>query len=72
MKKRLEVRIHPDGTIEAKTSGVKGRECTDYLSLIEELLEARTIESSFTNEYYQTELVNESVTQRSIETRVGS
>jgi len=45
MKKQFEVLINLDGTIEVKTSSVKGMTCADYLQLIEELLEARTIES---------------------------
>ena len=55
MKKQLQLRILSDGTIVAETVGIKGSQCTDYLELIEKLLQAKTVISSFTEEYYQTE-----------------
>jgi len=58
MKKQLQIRIQPDGTIVAETIGVKGSKCTDYIKVIEELLSAKTIDSSFTEEYYQSEVTD--------------
>ena len=55
MKKQLQVRIYPDGKIDAKTLGIKGEKCTGYIKTFEDLLKARTVESSYTEEYYQTE-----------------
>ena len=57
MKKQLQIRIHPDGKIDATTLGIKGEKCTDYLSVFEQLLKARTIESTYTDEYYQTDVL---------------
>ena len=55
MKKQLQVRIYPDGKIDAKTLGLKGESCTGYIKILETLLQARTVESSYTEEYDQTE-----------------
>lgn len=54
MKKQLQVRIYPDGKIDARTLGVKGEKCTDYIKTFEQLLNAQVIESAYTDEYYQT------------------
>lgn len=51
--KRVNVRIFPDGRIEAETHGIKGKECTEYIRVLEELLEAETVDSSYTAEYYE-------------------
>jgi len=53
--KQLQIRIYPDGKVEARTSGIKGDECQGYVEIIEQLLNARTVESSYTEEFYQSE-----------------
>ncbi|WHZ02744.1 DUF2997 domain-containing protein [Neobacillus sp. YX16] len=58
MSKQLRIQIFQDGQIQAEVLGVKGKKCTDYISLLEELLEAEIIESEYTSEYYQTEEVH--------------
>lgn len=55
MKKQMVVRIFPDGKTEAKTIGIKGKQCTAYIKKLEELLNAQTVESEFTKEYYQSQ-----------------
>lgn len=57
MSKRIQLRVYPDGRIEAEVQGVPGKKCTDYIAVLEELLEAETIESAFTPEYFQAEEV---------------
>jgi hypothetical protein len=57
MAKQLRIQIFQDGQIQAEVLGVKGKKCTDYISLLEELLEAEIIESEYTSEYYETEEV---------------
>lgn len=44
MKKQIQVRIYPNGKIEAKTIGVKGKHCVQYSSLLEQVLNARAVE----------------------------
>lgn len=58
MDKKINIRIFPDGTVQAEVEGVKGKKCTDYIKIIEELLESETIDSDYTSEYYETELLN--------------
>lgn len=57
MSRRIQLRVYPDGRIEAVVQGVKGKKCTDYIQVLEELLEAETIESAYTPEYYEQEEV---------------
>ncbi len=51
MGRRIAVTINPDGTIRAETLGITGKTCLDYVPLLEELLEAETVESAFTADY---------------------
>jgi hypothetical protein len=66
MKKQLQIRIYPDGKIDAKTLGIKGEKCTEYINTLEGLLKARVVESSYTEEYYQSETLemNETINQK--------
>lgn len=59
MRRQLQIKIYPDGKIEAKTLGIAGRECTGYISVLEALLHARTVESAYTQEYEQTQVQEE-------------
>lgn len=56
MTKQITIRIYPDGKVETKTIGIKGKTCLKYLQPIEQMLEAETVDSEFTNEYYETEV----------------
>jgi hypothetical protein len=67
MAKKLIIKIRPDGRIEANTSGIKGKECLSYIKVLEELLQADTYRSEFTEEYYeQTQKLTESTEQKNI------
>jgi hypothetical protein len=55
VKKQIQVRIYPDGKIVAKTVGVKGKQCTQYIPFLEQVLYARTVENMFIDEYYEEE-----------------
>jgi len=57
MSKKLRIQIFQDGQIQAEVLGVKGKKCTDYISLLEELLDAETIDSEYTSEFYEPEVV---------------
>ncbi len=50
----LHVRIEPDGTVSAETHNVTGSKCLDYIGLLEDLLVANTVQSSYTADYYLT------------------
>jgi hypothetical protein len=71
MAKKIQVRIYPDGRIEAVTKGIKGKKCTNYIGLIEKLVNAETVDSDYTEEYYETEevIVEETVEAKITENR---
>ncbi|MCM3443102.1 DUF2997 domain-containing protein [Metabacillus halosaccharovorans] len=54
--KKIKIRLNEDGNIFAETIGMKGKECLQYIELLEELLDAESIDSEFTSEYYETEI----------------
>lgn len=55
MSKQIQIRILPDGIIEAKTLNIKGKQCLKVIAPLERLLEAETVNSDFIEEYYETE-----------------
>lgn len=53
MKQQLRIRIYPDGEIKAETEGIKGAKCLSYVRVLERMLDAVTVDSSYTEEYRQ-------------------
>lgn len=53
----MQIRIYPNGKVQGEINGIKGKRCTDYISVIEELTSSRTWKSNFTEEFYETEEV---------------
>jgi len=53
-QQRLVLRIAPDGAVHAETQGIKGEACLDYIEILEDLLDAETINSDLTAEYTET------------------
>ncbi len=51
--KSVTLRIRRDGTVEAETHGMKGRECLPYIAELERLLEAETVDSDYKAEFYE-------------------
>jgi hypothetical protein len=60
-QKRLQINVGPDGNIKAETLGIHGSKCLDYVSVLEDLLDAQSVESKFTADYTknESEVVNE-------------
>lgn len=56
MKKQITIRIFSDGHIQSETHGMKGKTCLKHLKALENLLEARVVDSDFTSEYYEQEV----------------
>ena len=54
-QKQIQIRIFNDGTIKSHTKNIKGKTCLKYMKIIEEMCEARAIDSEFTTEYYENE-----------------
>jgi hypothetical protein len=65
MSRRIAVTINRDGSIKAETLGITGKTCLDYVPLLEELLEAETVQSEFTAGY---QAVDQHVTRAATET----
>lgn len=53
----MQIRIYPDGKVQGEINGIKGKRCTDYIGIIEELTDSRTWKSNFTKEFYEIEEV---------------
>jgi hypothetical protein len=53
--KQLKIRIFSDGKVQSTTEGIKGKACLNYLGVIEQLTQARAIDSDYTGEYYEGE-----------------
>jgi hypothetical protein len=53
--KKIQIRIFPDGTIQAEVQGVKGKRCTEYMEVLEDILEAKTVDSDYTPEFYESD-----------------
>ena len=51
MIERLIVTVHPDGRVEASTSGMLGTKCLDSVSLLEDMLEAVATQSAYTGDF---------------------
>lgn len=49
---RIVVTVRVDGTIEAETHGVTGAACLDYIARLEDLIDAGTVASRFTEDYH--------------------
>lgn len=54
--KRLLIKINKDGSINAKTQGIKGAKCMEYIKIIEDLLDAETVDSEYTKEFFESDL----------------
>ncbi|WEO77193.1 DUF2997 domain-containing protein [Cryobacterium sp. SO2] len=61
--KQLIVQVRPDGTVHAETLGMHGKECLDYIAVLENMLDAETTESSFTDAYAQVAAEQETTAQ---------
>ena len=53
--KQIKLRIYTDGKVEAETNGIKGKACLNYISILEQLTGATTVDSDFTPEYKERE-----------------
>lgn len=54
MMEKIQIRIGPDGRIEAETLGIKGEKCRDVIGLLEGLLDAEVVETNLKPEFYET------------------
>ncbi len=55
MSKKLKIRLLPNGEIQMETVGVKGKECLDYIKLLQKLVDVKISKTDLKDEYYETE-----------------
>ena len=51
-QKHIKLKIFPDGQVQAEVLGFRGKKCADYISILEQMLDAEAIDSERTSEYY--------------------
>jgi hypothetical protein len=44
--------VRKDGSISAKTEGIYGEDCIDKIEILEDLLDALTVDSVFSKDYF--------------------
>lgn len=54
-EKKLKIKISPNGEIKMHTEGVKGKECEQYIHLLEKLIDVKILQTEYTQEYYEEE-----------------
>lgn len=50
-RRQLIVSVRPDGTVGAETRNIYGDECLDFITVLEDLLDAETQSSSYTEDH---------------------
>ena len=63
---KIVVKIQVNGEIQVETLGMKGEACLDVIDLMEQLLQAETVDSSYTAEYAEQKNVNNSTVQNQV------
>ncbi|MEV4274586.1 DUF2997 domain-containing protein [Actinoplanes xinjiangensis] len=48
---RIEVTVHPDGTVTAETLDIVGDRCLDWIAVLEDLVDGRVEDSAYTTDY---------------------
>lgn len=56
MSKKIRFEITADGEIKVKTLGMDDTSCLDYVEVFERILDAETIDSSYTQEFLDAQL----------------
>jgi len=57
---RVKIEIGIDGKIKAETLGIKGKKCLDFIQILEQMLDAETVDSEYTEEYLETNVTTSS------------
>jgi hypothetical protein len=52
---QIQLHILPDGKVQAEVMGFRGKKCTDYIAILEALLDAEAIDSDYRPEYWLSE-----------------
>ncbi|GHU33377.1 hypothetical protein AGMMS50256_25190 [Betaproteobacteria bacterium] len=52
MSRQIQLRIFPDGKVQAEVLGFRGKKCADYIAILEALLDAEAVDSDYRPEYF--------------------
>jgi hypothetical protein len=55
MSRQIQLRIHPDGQVQAEVMGFRGKKCANYIAVLEKLLDAEAVDSDYRPEYWLSE-----------------
>ena len=66
-KQRIHLVIRDDGSIAAKTENIFGDDCLPKIDVLENLLEALTYDSTFTDDYLKNVSQSEVTSQNKLE-----
>lgn len=53
MTGKIQIRLRPDGGIDAETLGIKGKSCLDFIQVLEKIMAARAIDSDYKPDFYE-------------------
>lgn len=68
-EKTIKLKIFADGQTQAEVMGFRGKKCTDYISVLEQILDAEAIDSERTSEYYLEENIDVTVDIETVQTQ---
>ncbi len=74
MAKQIRIAIFPDGRVQAEVQGVKGVACTNYIDILEKLIDAEVVDSHYTPEYENANTLEQrvdEVSEQSVPLRQG-
>lgn len=67
MNKKIRFEITADGEIHVKTFGMDDASCLDYIEVFERLLDAETIDSDYTQEFIDAQIIQKDDTHIDVE-----
>lgn len=71
MSKKITISIDKNGFVTSHIAGTPGRQCMDYLELLEKIVGGEIISHRFTEEFYQnTQEINEQQQSEQIENKI--
>ncbi len=68
---QIVVTVRPDGTVVAATRGVVGERCLDYVAVLEQLLDAETTTSEYTEDRWRSTVTTDVVAEQTVGEQPG-
>jgi len=67
MSEQIRIEITPNGEIHAKTIGMDDESCLDLVPILEDLLDAETVSSEFTEEFLRAQIHGKTEVQADVQ-----